>query len=139
MPQALRESYLRAVSALRTSRLKRGVVGKAQGASYESLLDACPRPILESFVSSVLGELSLDDEKLLASVRAFLDAGGRWESAARSLGVHRHTLRYRVRRAEELMGRDLSDAEDRLEVAMVLRAVDVSGPLAQGFPDMMSR
>ncbi|MBN3585082.1 helix-turn-helix domain-containing protein, partial [Algoriphagus aestuarii] len=31
---------------------------------------------------------------LLASLRAYLAASGRWDAAAESLGVHRHTLRY---------------------------------------------
>jgi purine catabolism regulator len=58
-------------------------------------------------------------------VRAYVEAGGRWEMGAEALGIHRHTLRYRVRQAEELIGRDLSDAEDRLEVWLALKASDV--------------
>lgn len=133
VPQSVKEAYLSALAALRTSRSTRGVVDGPPGASYESLLDACPRPILESFVSSALGELPSGNGTLVVSVRAFVDAGGRWETAARALGVHRHTLRYRVRRAEELMGRDLSDPDDRLEVSMALKVIDASGPLGHRF------
>ncbi|HYY45326.1 MAG TPA: helix-turn-helix domain-containing protein, partial [Actinomycetota bacterium] len=62
---------------------------------------------------------------LVSSVKAFVDAGGRWEPGADALGVHRHTLRYRVRQAEELLGRDLSCAEDRLEVWLALKAAEI--------------
>jgi purine catabolism regulator len=41
------------------------------------------------------------------------------------LGVHRHTLRYRVRQAEDLLGRDLSSAEDRLELWLALKAAEL--------------
>jgi PucR family transcriptional regulator, purine catabolism regulatory protein len=79
----------------------------------------------------VLGPLvDRDNQKsseLVASVRAFIEAGGRWEPGAEKLGVHRHTLRYRVRQAEELLGRDLSSAEDRLEVWLALKASDLLG------------
>ena len=37
------------------------------------------------------------------------------EAAARRLYCHRHTLRYRIRKIEELTGRDLSSARDRIE------------------------
>ena len=63
--------------------------------------------------------------KLVESVRAFIAAGGRWEHGAEALGIHRHTLRYRVRQAEQLLNRDLSSAEDRLEVWLALKAAEI--------------
>jgi purine catabolism regulator len=57
--------------------------------------------------------------------RAFLDRNARWESAARDLYVHRHTLRYRIRKVEELTHRDLSSARDRMEFFLALRARDM--------------
>ena len=41
--------------------------------------------------------------------------------AARRLFCHRHTLRYRMRKVEELTGRDLSSARDRIEFWLALR------------------
>jgi sugar diacid utilization regulator len=43
-------------------------------------------------------------------------------NAAREVYCHRHTLRYRMRRVEELTGRDLSRAHDRIEFWLALRA-----------------
>jgi len=44
--------------------------------------------------------------------------------------VHRHTLRYRVRKIEELTGRDLTNAGDRLELWLALRAYQLRTPVA---------
>ncbi|NED68829.1 PucR family transcriptional regulator, partial [Streptomyces sp. SID10244] len=56
------------------------------------------------------------------SVRAYLEANGQWEAAAASLGVHRHTLRGRIARAEEILGCDLSIARVRAELLLAIIA-----------------
>ena len=38
-----------------------------------------------------------------------------------ALYCHRHTLRYRIRKIEELTGRDLASARDRIEFWLALR------------------
>ena len=43
----------------------------------------------------------------MRSLEAFIECNGQWEAAARRLYCHRHTLRYRIRKIEELTGRDL--------------------------------
>lgn len=127
-PGAIRQSYLSAVFALRAAPGSK-IASQRDLGSYGFLLGAQPRPVLEGFVRSVLGALIDRDRskasELTTSVRAFIEAGGRWEQGAETLGVHRHTLRYRVRQAEELLGRDLSVAEDRLEVWLALKASEV--------------
>ena len=60
--------------------------------------------------------------ELLRSLEAFIENNGNWERAARQLYCHRHTLRYRIRKIEELTGRDLSRATDRIELGWHLRA-----------------
>jgi DNA-binding PucR family transcriptional regulator len=45
---------------------------------------------------------------------------------ARELYCHRHTLRYRIRRVEELTGRDLSRARDRIEFWLALRGRELA-------------
>ncbi len=60
--------------------------------------------------------------ELLRSLEAFIERNGQWERAARDLYCHRHTLRYRIRRIEELTGRDLNLAQDRIELWLALRA-----------------
>ncbi|MFJ8740208.1 PucR family transcriptional regulator [Embleya sp. NPDC127516] len=58
---------------------------------------------------------------LIGSLRAWLARHGQWDAAAGDLGVHRHTLRYRIRRAEEILGRTLDDPDTRAELWFALR------------------
>ena len=126
---AIRDSYIGALFALRAAPAEKVVATPRDLGSYGFLLGAQPPGVLEGFVRSVLGLLIDRDRErsseLVESVRAFIEAGGRWEQGAESLGVHRHTLRYRVRQSEELLSRDLSEPEDRLEVWLALKAAEI--------------
>ncbi|MDF5753941.1 PucR family transcriptional regulator [Spongiactinospora sp. TRM90649] len=53
---------------------------------------------------------------LLDSLRAYLEANGHWDAAAQRLGIHRHTLRYRMRKVAELLDRDIDDPATRAEL-----------------------
>jgi len=54
------------------------------------------------------------DGGLVASVAAYLEAHGNVRDAARAMGVHANTLRYRIDRAQHLSGLRFDDAGDRL-------------------------
>ncbi len=58
---------------------------------------------------------------LTRSLRAYLDHFGDVRAAAAALHVHPNTLRYRIRRIQELTGMDLDDPATRLVVALTLR------------------
>ena len=58
----------------------------------------------------------------LATLRAVLEHPGLQE-AADSLGIHRNTLAYRLRRIEATTGWQLADAELRLPLALAVRLV----------------
>ena len=126
---SIRDSYIGALFALKAAPADKAVASPRDLGSYGFLLGAQPRAALEGFVRSVLGPLIDRDEskssELVESIRAFIEAAGRWEQGAETLGVHRHTLRYRVRQAEELLGRDLTEAEDRLEIWLALKALEI--------------
>lgn len=93
-----------------------------------------PRAV-ELFCASVLGDLESATDRgsaeLVPSIEAFIEANGRWAEAAEALGVHRHTLRHRIRRAERLSGRDLGDARTRLEIWLALRARELAARRAR--------
>jgi purine catabolism regulator len=90
-------------------------------------------PAGEAFARSVLGALaegSAENERLLATLDRFHTHHGRLGDVAASLGVHRNTVRRRLRRVEELTGRSLADARDRVELwvaAEVLRSASRPG------------
>ena len=100
--------------------------------TYQLLLSLQDPDALRTFADSVLTPLDQYDgmhgTELVSSLRAFLERNARWESAAKDLFVHRHTLRYRMRKVEELTGRSLSSARDRMEFFLALRARDLIAP-----------
>ncbi len=104
--------------------------------TYRLLLSMADPGALRAFVDSVLAPLNAYDRdqhgELLVSLQAFLQHNARWETAAAELFVHRHTLRYRMRKVEELTGRDLKSSFDRMELWLALRARDLlaAGPEA---------
>jgi purine catabolism regulator len=94
--------------------------------SFQLLLSLQEDEALRLFCDSVLGAIESAEGdyggELMRSLEAFIEQNGQWERAAREVYCHRHTLRYRMRKVEELTGRDLSRAHDRIEFWLALRA-----------------
>jgi purine catabolism regulator len=103
--------------------------GFEQLGTYRLLLSMTEPDALRAFADALLAPLDAYDAdqggELLASLQAFLQHNARWETAASQLFVHRHTLRYRMRKVEELTGRDLTNSFDRMEFWLALRARDL--------------
>jgi purine catabolism regulator len=93
--------------------------------SFQLLLSLQDDEALRLFCDSILGPIEAGEGhyggELMRSLEAFIEENGQWERAAKRLYCHRHTLRYRIRRVEELTGRDLSSARDRIEFWLALR------------------
>ncbi len=91
-----------------------------------SLLPLLGEEAVTAFAEGLLRPLRDHDRTsrgdLVASLRAWLSRHGQWDAAAADLGVHRHTLRYRMRRVEELLGRSLDDTDVRMELWLALRS-----------------
>lgn len=104
--------------------------------TYRLLLSMADPDALRAFADAMLKPLDEYDREqggeLTSSVRAFLQHNARWETAAAELFVHRHTLRYRMRKVEELTGRDLSSSFDRMEFWLALRARELLAAEAEG-------
>jgi sugar diacid utilization regulator/GAF domain-containing protein len=62
--------------------------------------------------------------ELVTTLATYLETVGHLESAARRLGIHINTLRHRVGRIEELLGRDLRDSRTRLDLQLALELVE---------------
>jgi purine catabolism regulator len=93
--------------------------------SFQLLLSLQDSDALRLFCESLLGPIETGEGhyggELMRSLEAFIECNGQWEAAARRLYCHRHTLRYRIRKIEELTGRDLASARDRIEFWLALR------------------
>ena len=103
--------------------------GFADLGTYRLLLSMTDPDALRAFADAMLAPLDGYDRdhngELIVSLQAFLQHNARWETAAADLFVHRHTLRYRMRKVEELSGRDLRSSFDRMEFWLALRARDL--------------
>lgn len=63
-----------------------------------------------------------------ATLLAYLEAFGKTDVAARQLVVHENTMRYRIRRLDEMFGLTLEDPDDRLLAWLQLRVLLRDGP-----------
>ncbi len=96
----------------------------------QGLLGLLPRSDARAFADSLLAPIVTHDAgrrrtaALEASLREWLAQHGQWDPAASRLGVHRHTLRNRIRKIEGLLGRSLDDPGLRAELWMALQALD---------------
>ena len=93
--------------------------------SFQLLLALQDDDALRLFCDSILAPIEQGEGayggELMRSLEAFIECNGQWERAARQLYCHRHTLRYRIRRVEELTGRSLDSARDRIDFWLALR------------------
>ncbi|MDX8036389.1 PucR family transcriptional regulator ligand-binding domain-containing protein [Lentzea sp. BCCO 10_0856] len=71
----------------------------------------------DGFVDALLRPL---DEESRATLRVWLAHHGAWDPAAAELGVHRHTLRNRVRKAEQALNRSMDSPGLRAELWLAL-------------------
>jgi DNA-binding PucR family transcriptional regulator len=81
---------------------------------------ACPGSWL---VTSTLAGLAADDEhhaRLRDTLLTFLQMGGSYETTAERLMLHKNTVQHRIRKAEESLGRPVS--ENRHDVELALQA-----------------
>jgi purine catabolism regulator len=127
---SLRRTFHEARCALEAAALANGsspaVASYRDLGAFQLLLSLQDDDALRLYCDSVLGPLEDASgeygDELIRSLEAFIEQNGQWEKAARELYCHRHTLRYRIRRVEQLTGRDLSNARDRIEFWLALRA-----------------
>ncbi|MEO3789729.1 helix-turn-helix domain-containing protein [Nonomuraea sp. B10E15] len=102
-----------------------GVVTSDEIYTHALLLATVPADVRRSFTARLLAPL-LDYDRthqseLVRTLRVYLDCAGSWNACAERLHVHVNTVRYRVRRIEELTGRDLSAMADRVDFFLALR------------------
>jgi DNA-binding PucR family transcriptional regulator len=116
-----------------------GLLGDAKPAvtSYARIelvsLLANDLPRARTFVAGQLGRLSATEEtaeRLRETVLAFLVSGGSPTRVAEKLFVHKNTVAERIKKAEELLGREISESPIELGAALTL-AITI-GPAVLG-------
>ncbi len=116
--------YALAVAADRPGTIE--VVPGGEIGMHRLLLAGAPDDLRAALRRRVLGPLlSYDAEQgtdLVHTLRVFLECSGSPTRAARELHVHVNTLRYRIGRASELLGTDLTEFTEQLDVYLALSA-----------------
>ena len=117
-------------------------VGEAEGTrvlafedtgAYRLLLPAMSEDPaeLERFYSETVEPLVAYDEQyeteLVPTVETYLENDGNVAATAQQLFTHRHTIRYRLERARELCGHDVTSTEGREKLGLGLKAMRVLG------------
>ncbi|MFD9301115.1 PucR family transcriptional regulator [Streptomyces sp. NPDC060048] len=119
-------AFKQADQALAVARRRGRAMVEHEELAAGSVLPLLADDAVRAFADGTLRALREHDEKgrgdLLASLQAWLSRHGQWDAASADLGVHRHTLRYRMRRVEEILGRSLDDPDVRMELWLALKA-----------------
>lgn len=96
---------------------------------YDRIIGLAPPGAVSTFAAAVLSPLETLEEgnrsgELIETLRAFLSHHGRWDPAARQLGIHRQTLIKRIGRIERHLDVDLDSADIRMGLWFALSARD---------------
>ncbi|MEW1698649.1 PucR family transcriptional regulator [Streptomyces sp. NPDC093249] len=125
-PALAAAAYKQAEQALSVARRRGRALVEHEDLAAGSVLPLLADDAVRAFADGMLRALRDHDATgrgdLVASLRAWLSRHGQWDAAAADLGVHRHTLRYRMRRVEEILGRSLDDPDVRMELWLALKA-----------------
>jgi sugar diacid utilization regulator len=128
-PNGVPRSYREARTALRVQLLSGGhqqVTDFARLGVFRLFAESTQLAGVERFVRTWLGALLEYDaehrSKLVDTLSSFLECGGNYDATARSLDVHRSTIKYRLRRIREIAGRDLSDPDTHFNLQLATRA-----------------
>jgi DNA-binding PucR family transcriptional regulator len=123
-----RSTYREALDARRVAALSRrgpGSVTRYGPVSLQALASA-DIDQAHAFVHRELGALAADDDtsrRLAATLRAYLDEHASRGRAAKRLGIHENTISYRIKQAEEILGRSVEHDTLNLRVALALSAI----------------
>jgi PucR C-terminal helix-turn-helix domain/GGDEF-like domain len=77
--------------------------------------------LLRAWVLTTLAGLAADDEhhaRLRDTLLVFLRAGGSYKTTAERLTLHKNTVQYRIRKAEESLGRPVGEGQHDVELAL---------------------
>jgi DNA-binding PucR family transcriptional regulator len=127
--EGFRDGHRQALRARRFAELSQARRGVVRFDEIETLCVMSEDPkLLADFVERKLGRLAAEGHsarRLRETVLVWLREGGNASRAAECLRTHKNTVRNRVQRAEELIGRPLD--EDRLGLQLALTMVQRVG------------
>lgn len=132
------ESYREAESALQVGQRLRGAedpddrVHTFSDLGVQRLLFALSQTnpeILREFETNAIGSAVSYDARhgteLVKTLKAYIECDGNVVEVAELLHIHKHTVRYRLRRVKELTGLDATKFEDAAQLYLAVRATEL--------------
>lgn len=100
--------------------MKQEVISDFEAIAMHALVGAYQQPLHEYYVANLLGTLN---EQLMTTLQTYLDCDMHVQNTAKGLGIHRHTLSYRLKRITEITGLDptLFSSAVQLHYALLLK------------------
>jgi hypothetical protein len=77
--------------------------------------------VVQTELSALAGLTSSNQRQLVETLQALMDSGGNATEVASRLNLHPQTVRYRLRKAEQILGSRLSDPSARFGLELALR------------------
>lgn len=110
-------------SALDAARVRgASVIAGADPRGVLALLDSAQASrYADRLLAALDSEPSKDTAALSGTLRSWLAHHGNWDRTAADLGVHRNTVRHRIRQITRLLDQDLNDPDVRMELWFALR------------------
>jgi sugar diacid utilization regulator len=128
LPRSFHEAQ-RALAVRRRSPSPYGVTSFQQLGLYRLLGADDSDGEVALFIREWLGPLLDYDDRhhgdLVRTLSEYLERGGSYDETAKSLLIHRSTLRYRLKRIRVITGKDLADVDTRLNLHVATRALSV--------------
>jgi purine catabolism regulator len=123
-PGLAARSMRQALTALATSERTGAVVEYVDGRCHDFLLQVADPAYLNAFADAVLGPIdgAENGETLIETLHAWLAEGRSVEGCSERLGVHRHTVRNRIQRVTQLLGRGVESVDAQTELWLALKA-----------------
>jgi DNA-binding PucR family transcriptional regulator len=130
-PQLIPQCYQEARLSAEIRPWKGSAVVDAAGlGAYRFIIGASSSQHVQDFSRHTLGKVIEHDEKrsgeLIGTLRTYFENRSSVSLAAQVLGVHVHTIQYRLSRLEELTGLSLRNGEERLTLELALRILDLA-------------
>ncbi|WP_214368405.1 PucR family transcriptional regulator [Pseudonocardia sp. H11422] len=127
-PRELPEAWRRVRSVFNSAPGTAGKLSLASDVATAGLMRHLAGDEARGWAEALLAPLADNGRRskvdLRHTLRTFLAHNGQADASASALGIHRHTLRYRMGKVAEVMGRDIDDPTTRAELWVALQLAD---------------
>ncbi len=129
-PKGIRKSFFQAEQAYKLKKMAKDsiqIIYYNELGAYRLLGPLIGKPQLNDFYEETIGKLVVQDPKgeLVKTLRVYFVNNEALKTTASELFIHVNTLKYRMNRVEEITGFDLRKTEDKMNLYLGLKALEL--------------